>query len=82
VEGVVEVWAFLFQREEFMPAGGKWAVRQATIGDSCGLARVQVDSYRRAYAGIFPPSYLAHFTYEEQEQDWHDLLSMVPSDNA
>ena len=55
--------------------GGRLNIRRATIEDSAGLARVQVDSYRAAYAGIFPPSYLAHFTYEEQEQDWHDLFA-------
>ncbi|MFU8773596.1 MAG: hypothetical protein ACNA8H_14410 [Anaerolineales bacterium] len=45
---------------------------KATIEDSAGLARVQVDSYRTAYAGIFPQAYLAHFTHEEQ--DWRNLL--------
>jgi hypothetical protein len=38
------------------------------------LARVQVDSYRTAYAGMFPADSLARFTYDEQEQDWRDLL--------
>ena len=33
-----------------------------------------MDSYGTAYAGIFPPYYLDHFTYEEQEQDWRDLF--------
>ncbi|MGC9332568.1 MAG: GNAT family N-acetyltransferase [Anaerolineae bacterium] len=55
-------------------------VRDATVQDSAGLARVQVDSYRRAYAGIFPASYLAHFTYEAQEQDWRDLLTSATED--
>ncbi len=55
-------------------------IRKATLEDSPGLAKVQVDSYRAAYAGIFPPSYLAHFTYEEQEQDWRDLLASEPAD--
>jgi hypothetical protein len=36
-------------------------IRQANIADSAALARVQVDSYRTAYAGIFPPDCLAHF---------------------
>lgn len=50
-------------------------LRQATIEDSAGIAHVQVDSYRSAYAGIFPQPYLEHFTYEEETQDWCDLLS-------
>jgi len=54
-------------------------IRQATIEDSAALARIQVDSYRAAYAGLLPDrpesaAYLDHFTYEEQEQDWRDLI--------
>jgi hypothetical protein len=48
---------------------------EAQVADSAGLAEVRLDSYRTAYAGIFPQSYLAHFTYDEQERDWRDLLS-------
>lgn len=50
-------------------------IRQARVRDSAALARIQVDSYRASYAGIFPQAYLDHFTYEEQKQDWRDLLS-------
>ena len=50
-------------------------IRAATIDDCASIARVQVDSYRTAYAGILPQAYLDHFTYEEQTQDWRDLLS-------
>lgn len=55
-------------------------IRQATLEDSAGIAHVQVDSYRTAYAGIFPQSYLEHFTYEEETQDWRDLLSGASAD--
>ena len=40
-------------------------IREATAADSPGLARVQVDSYRTAYAGLFPQAYLDRFSYEE-----------------
>jgi GNAT superfamily N-acetyltransferase len=50
------------------------AIRFATLEDCPGLARVQVDSYRSTYGSILPAAYLAHFTYEEQEQDWRDWL--------
>ncbi len=43
--------------------------------DCPGIARTPLDSYRGAYAGLFPPSYLDHFKYEEQEQDWIELLT-------
>jgi ribosomal protein S18 acetylase RimI-like enzyme len=55
-------------------------IRLARVEDSAGLAHVQVDSYRTAYAGIMPQDYLDHFTYEEQEQDWRDLLSAEMDD--
>lgn len=55
-------------------------IRQASVQDSASLARVQVDSYRSAYAGILPQAYLAHFSYEEQEQDWRELLSATNHD--
>jgi hypothetical protein len=49
-------------------------IRAATFNDSPAIARVQVDSYLSAYAGIFPQSYFEHFTYEEQTEDWQNLL--------
>ena len=49
--------------------------RPAIIADSPALARIQVDSYRTAYAGHFSQAYLDHFTSEEEIQDWQSLLS-------
>jgi hypothetical protein len=53
-------------------------IRLATEDDARGLARIQVDSYRTAYAAILPADYLAQFSYEEQEQDWRTLLATKP----
>lgn len=55
-------------------------IRKAAIEDSEALAHIQVDSYRSAYGGILPDDYLAQFTYEEQTQDWRDLLAMPLGD--
>lgn len=55
-------------------------IRPAQPADSPQLARIQVDSFRTAYAPIFPADYLAQFSYEEQEQDWRDLLTAPMSD--
>lgn len=49
-------------------------IRHAAVEDSAALAHIQVDSYRSAYAGILPDDYLAHFNYEEQEEDWRSLI--------
>lgn len=55
-------------------------IRQARRSDCIGLARVQVDSYRTAYTGLFPESYLAQFSYEEQTQDWETWLETKADD--
>jgi ribosomal protein S18 acetylase RimI-like enzyme len=55
-------------------------IRKVRMQDCASIARVQVDSYRTAYAGILPQEYLAHFSYTEQEQDWRDLLSSEQRD--
>lgn len=57
-----------------------YTIRKATIQDSRAIAEVQVDSYRTAYAAFFPQAYVEHFTYEEQEQDWIDLLTSETDD--
>jgi ribosomal protein S18 acetylase RimI-like enzyme len=51
-----------------------WDIREATFKDSDALARVQLGSWRSSYADLLPADYLAHFTYEEQAQDWRDIL--------
>jgi ribosomal protein S18 acetylase RimI-like enzyme len=55
-------------------------LRQATPQDCAGLACVQVDSYRTAYAGIWSQELLYHFSCEEQEQDWQDWIASRPDD--
>jgi ribosomal protein S18 acetylase RimI-like enzyme len=55
-------------------------IRPAHPDDSPQLAHIQVDSFRTAYAHVFPADYLSQFSYEEQEQDWRDLLAAPTSD--
>lgn len=55
-------------------------IRPATPEDCPAIARIQVDSYRRAYGPILPAAYLEHFTYAEQEQDWRDWFAEAPTD--
>jgi ribosomal protein S18 acetylase RimI-like enzyme len=55
-------------------------IRPATAHDAAALAHIQVHGYRTAYAGLMPADYLAHFTLEEQEQDWRDLLAEPTGD--
>jgi len=55
-------------------------VRPARPEDAAAIARIQVDSYRSAYAGIFPQDYLDQFSYDDQESDWTQLLTSGTSD--
>ena len=55
-------------------------IRQAKLGDAAGIARVQVDSYRVAYAGIWPAAVLDRLSYREQERDWRDWITANPDD--
>jgi hypothetical protein len=62
-----------------MPAGLRrmtddLCIRPARLEDAA-IARLQVDSYHSAYAGIFPQDYLDRFSYEDQEGDWVRLLT-------
>ena len=47
-------------------------VRHATYADCPAIARMQIESYRTAYADLMPPEYLASFSYEDQQQDWEN----------
>jgi len=47
-------------------------VRPARAGDAARLARVQVASWRRSFAGIVPAALLAELTGEAAESVWRD----------
>lgn len=49
-------------------------IRNAVISDSAAIAKIQVDSYRSAYAILMPQKYLDAFSYADQAQDWKDWL--------
>lgn len=49
-------------------------IREANLEDCGAIAKTQVDSYNNSYSHILPQAYLSNFKYEEQEQDWRNLL--------
>ena len=55
-------------------------IRGAQPEDCPGIARVQVDSYRSAYASICSSAYLDALSIEEQERDWLDWFDTYPDD--
>lgn len=50
-------------------------IREATLGDALGIARVHVDSWRSTYAGIVADDYLAKLSYEQRETVWKRNLT-------
>ena len=49
-------------------------VRRARAGDEEGIARVHVDSWREAYAGIVPADFLASLSYASRRSMWERVL--------
>ena len=49
-------------------------LRKASRDDAAAIARVNVDTWRSAFAGIISDSYLANLSYEGREQDFKELL--------
>lgn len=50
-------------------------VRLAAGADAGSIARLQLASWRSAYAGFLPADYLAQFSDEGRAEDWRQLLS-------
>ena len=50
-------------------------IRDATVEDASAIARIHVDTWRNAYAGIIPESYLAKLSKEQRQNRWADSLS-------
>lgn len=49
-------------------------IRKATAADSCGIARVHVDSWRSSYADVVPPEVLSGLSYGERQKMWDGIL--------
>jgi GNAT superfamily N-acetyltransferase len=71
-----------------MVCGMSFRVREATFEDAPAIAAVQVDSWRTAYRGIVPDSFLDAMTVTEQTSRWsgqlakRDLLMYVALDGS
>jgi hypothetical protein len=52
----------------------KITIREANLADAAGIARVHVDTWRSAYAGIVPASYLAALSYEQKAKKHSEWL--------
>ena len=57
-------------------------VREATVDDARGIARVLVDGWKATYAGILPAAFLASFNYEAHEAGTRTHLEHLPTSSA
>ncbi len=53
-------------------------VRPATAADADAIGRIQVESWRAAYAGLLPEETIAAFDVEARRQMWREGLSRTP----
>jgi GNAT superfamily N-acetyltransferase len=57
-------------------------VREATVDDARGIARVLVDGWKTTYAGILPAPFLASFKYDDHEAGTRQHLENLPTSSA
>lgn len=50
-------------------------IREASMKDVKGIAKVHVDSWKSTYKGIVPESYLNTLVYEEREKLWESAFA-------
>jgi ribosomal protein S18 acetylase RimI-like enzyme len=50
-------------------------IREATLVDAEGIAKVHVDSWRTTYKNIFPNDYLENLSYEQRTELWIKNIS-------
>jgi ribosomal protein S18 acetylase RimI-like enzyme len=54
---------------------GKVRIRAAVAADAPAIARVHVETWRSAYRGIVPPTFLAGLSVEERTGLWHKRIA-------
>ena len=57
-------------------------VRDATVADASGIARVMVDGWQTTYAHILPAAFLASFSYDGHEVGTRQLLESLSASSA
>jgi ribosomal protein S18 acetylase RimI-like enzyme len=50
-------------------------IREATLSDAAGIARVHVDTWRSAYREIVPDAVLDELSYEQKTEFWERVLA-------
>jgi ribosomal protein S18 acetylase RimI-like enzyme len=55
-------------------------VRQARPGDACGIARLDVETWRTTYAGVLSAAYLVSLSERRREIGWRMVIQREPRD--
>ena len=50
-------------------------IREAQREDACDIARIHVSTWRDAYDGIVPASYLNGLSVKKRQERWESMLS-------
>jgi GNAT superfamily N-acetyltransferase len=56
------------------------AIRQARLGDARAIGRIEVETWRAAYAGMLPDSVLLRMSEQRQTASWAGFLRHRPGD--
>jgi ribosomal protein S18 acetylase RimI-like enzyme len=57
-----------------MTAGATCRIRRAVSGDARGIARVHVETWRTAYAGILPDRVIVQMSVDDKAAAWRHLV--------
>ena len=55
-------------------------IRRAKAADSCGIAKVHVDSWRSSYADVVPSEVLSGLSYGDRQKMWDGVLHSQTKD--
>lgn len=61
--------------------GNTMIIREATLSDAYGTARVHVDSWKSTYTGIVSDDFLNGLSYEKSESGWKRFINDSERDN-
>jgi ribosomal protein S18 acetylase RimI-like enzyme len=59
---------------------GEITIRSANAGDAPAIARLDVETWRAAYAGLLSPNYLVGLSERRREAGWRSVILHQPRD--
>lgn len=56
-------------------------IREATLSDAYGIAKVHVDTWKSTYKGMVSDKFLNELSYEDRETRWKDVINDLEIEN-